>query len=72
MGVVYKSRDTHLDRFVAIKLPPAERVAKPTWSWLCEDCILDGMTSCFDPNYTECYTNFQDLFTWDCDCGGVG
>src|SRR5690348_3886815 len=29
MGVVYKSRDTHLDRFAAIKVLPHERVADP-------------------------------------------
>lgn len=29
MGVVYKARDMHLDRFAAIKTLPAERVADP-------------------------------------------
>jgi serine/threonine protein kinase len=29
MGVVYKAQDMHLDRFVGLKIPPAERVADP-------------------------------------------
>ncbi len=29
MGMVYKARDSHLDRFMAIKIMPPERVADP-------------------------------------------
>src|SRR5512137_802993 len=29
MGAVYKARDTHLDRFVAVKVLPAAKVADP-------------------------------------------
>ena len=29
ISVVYKARDTHIDRFVALKIPPPEKAADP-------------------------------------------
>ena len=29
MGVLYKARDTHLDRLIALKILPADKVADP-------------------------------------------